>query len=130
MSASSIIDMAGTGSLNFAGTSGVWAGALQIWNWDNDLWEAGSSEFLRFASLSGFTPESAITSVQFYSDSGTTPLGLGAFVYSGSGTVYYLTAVPEPGAVAGLMALLAPMAWRSRRSWMRCRSAVAAARVA
>ena len=131
VSASSIIDMSGTGSLTFAGTSGLWSGALQIWNWDNGLWDSGTSEFLRFDSLAGFTPNQGYSSIQFYSDSGVTPVGTaGGFVYSGSGTTYYLTAVPEPSAVGGLFALLAPMAWRSRRSWMRCRSAVAAARVA
>ena len=90
-----------------------------------------TSEFLRFESLSGFTGGAEISSIQFYSDSGTTPVGFGGtFAYSGSGSVYYLTAVPEPGAVAGLLALMFPVAWRGRRGWMRCRSAVEATRVA
>ena len=111
VSASSVMDMGlGASQLTFASISS-WTAPLQVWNWTGTIDTAGGTDRLLFASTAtGPGP------VQFYSNFGTTAIGSGgAFVGN------ELVPVPEPGAVFAALLLLAPVAWRERRSFMRVR---------
>ena len=107
---------AGGGSLTFASiASSVAVVALQIWNWT----ASGTPDHL--IATGGFSgSNTALTDITFYSDGGTTSLGTAKWVTGSAGE---LVPVPEPGALFAGLALLAPLAWRERRHWMRCREA-------
>jgi hypothetical protein len=45
-------------------------------------------------------------------------------MFSGSELVPGLVPVPEASTLLGVLGLMAPLAWRERRHWMRCRAAV------
>ena len=115
----SVIDFgAGGSSLTFASiASSVAVVALQIWNWTDN---GGPADHL--IATSGFSGgNTSLTDIAFYSDSGTTSLGTAKWL--SGGTTGELVPVPEPGALFAGLALMAPLAWRERRHWMRCRDA-------
>ena len=86
------------------------ASLLQVWNWTGTINSPGGTDQLLFASTA-----TGPGSVQFYSDLGSTAIGSGAFIGN------ELVPVPEPGAVLAALLLLAPAAWRERRSFLRVR---------
>ncbi len=119
MTASSVIDMgAGTNSLTFA-SLGSLIGTLSIWNWTGTANTINGTDQLNFDTGTANTLHPAIS---FYSGAnGVGFIGTGIML-TGSGGLE-LVPVPEPGALFAGLALLAPLAWRERRHWMRCRDA-------
>jgi autotransporter-associated beta strand protein len=102
-SSSGLASVATFSDLNTSGLTGI-----KVWNWltgDKLIFTSGSGSF-------------TTSQVQFFSDAGSTPIGSGA-TFSGS----ELVPVPEVGTLFGVLGLMAPLAWRERRHWMRCREA-------
>lgn len=113
---SSVIDM-GTNAagsvLTFAGIASGWTGTLSIYNWTGTLNTPGGTDRLLFTSTA-----TAPGSVQFFSGAGAGAIGSGGAFSGGE-----LVPVPEPGAVLAGLLLVAPIAWRERRHFLRCRAA-------
>ncbi|MEI6070987.1 MAG: autotransporter-associated beta strand repeat-containing protein [Verrucomicrobiae bacterium] len=90
----SIIDFglsSGTDILTLgAVTSWTATKTIQIWNWTGTPRTAGGNEQLMVSSTSGWTAN--LSSINFYTDSGTTLVGGGGAMFAG----YELVAVPEP----------------------------------
>ena len=112
LTADSTIDLGGAGGLTFANSSGTWTGTtLTVWNW--------VSSGLKFG-----TDNTGLTATQigkinvFEGGSGSTQFS--SVSLSGNGT---LVAVPEAGTIFAVLGLMAPLAYRERRHWMRCREA-------
>jgi autotransporter-associated beta strand protein len=112
LSGSSIIDMGSVASLLTFTSVGhtAWSGTLSIWNW-NGSWTGGGSDQLLFLSNAN-NGNVNLSNVQFYSDSGFTPIGFGAGFVSG-GTE--LVPVPEPSGIFVGLAMLGIAGWRERR---------------
>jgi len=109
-----VIDYGGTSSsLTFGSIQSSSAQTLQIWNWSS----AGT--FTASSGLSGVS----LSDISFYSGSGTTESFLGTASFQGGGLSGNLVPVPEVGTLFGALGLMAPLAWRERRHWMRCREA-------
>ena len=114
-----VIDFgAGSGVLTFTSLSAASSLPLQIWNWSGTIGNGGGTDRLIITggSLGGSLTAS---DVSFYSGSGT-GLYSGATVFTSGGE---LVPVPEASTLLGVLGLLAPLAWRERRHWMRCREA-------
>jgi autotransporter-associated beta strand protein len=94
---------------------------LSIWNWTGSVLTTGGLDRVLFsAGVDG----ASYTNVNFYSDAaGLVPVGSGAQLFDVGGGNFELVPVPEARAVFGVLALLAPLAYRERRHWMRCREA-------
>lgn len=118
MTASSVIDMgAGTNSLTFA-SLGSLIGTLSIWNWTGTANTINGTDQLNFTTG---TANATFSNISFYSGAGSGLIGTGKMLADGG--TFELVPVPEPGALFAGLALLAPLAWRERRHWMRCRDA-------
>ena len=105
-----VIDLgAGASTLTFASAASAWTGILSIWNYSGGIWNANSTDKLNFLASNGAN----LTTVQFYSDNGTTPIGTGSSFYSGSSG--QLVPVPEPGAVLAALLMLGLASHRERR---------------
>jgi len=136
VSANSIINLnSGTNDLNFAGGNATFtAGVLSIYNWQDDantFWDGtdttgastdAGARIIRFQGdfLSGGTT----SSVLFYSDGGTTPLGNAAKLISLGGGWFELVpttivAVPESSSWLGGGVLLCFALWHTFRSRRR-----------
>jgi autotransporter-associated beta strand protein len=118
-----VIDFGATsGLLTFASLSADSHLPLQIWNWSGTIGTGGGTD--RFIISSGnFGGSLAASNISFFSDSGTT-LYSGATTFSGTELVPgELVPVPEASTLLGVLGLMAPLAWRERRHWMRCREA-------
>jgi hypothetical protein len=83
---------------------------LQIWNW------SGSTDRLIISS-GGFGGSLTASDISFFSDGGSSLIGTAQF----SST--QLVPVPEASTLLAVLGLIAPLAWRERRHWMRCREA-------
>jgi autotransporter-associated beta strand protein len=106
-----VIDFGATsGVLTFDSLSAASNLPLQIWNWSD------STDRLIISSgvLGGFLTASNIS---FFSDGGSSLIGTAQF----SST--QLVPVPEASTLLAVLGLIAPLAWRERRHWMRCREA-------
>ena len=107
---------AGARVINFGATSGVLTFAsltgdsslpLQIYNWTG-----GTDQlYVSSGSLSGGL---TTLDISFFSDGGSSLIGTAQF--SGNQSV----PVPEASTLLGVLGLMAPLAWRERRHWMRC----------
>ncbi len=106
-----VIDFGATsGLLTFDSLTGSSSLPLQIWNWTG-----GKDQlYVSSGSLSGGLTTSDIS---FFSDGGSSLIGTAQF--SGN----QLVPVPEASTLLGVLGLMAPLAWRERRHWMRCREA-------
>jgi autotransporter-associated beta strand protein len=114
LTSSSVINLAGAGSLSFANSSAVtWTAAtvLNVWNWTQGGLTFGSDN-------TGLTLGQVGKINVFEGGSGSNQL-----LYLSLDNTGTLVAVPEARAVFGVLALLAPLAYRERRHWMRCREA-------
>ena len=110
VSGNAVIDLgAGASTLTFASAASAWTGILSIWNYSGGIWNANSTDKLNFLASNGAN----LTTVQFYSDNGTTPIGTGSSFYSGSSG--QLVPVPEPGAVLAALLMLGLASHRERR---------------
>lgn len=109
------------GKITFDSISNASAVAeLQIWNWAGNLSGNGGDQLLiTSGSLGG--SGLALSNIKFFSG----PDGGGSSVSAqwASGNLTELVPVPEVGALFGALGLLAPLAYRERRHWMRCREA-------
>jgi autotransporter-associated beta strand protein len=106
-----VIDFGATsGVLTFASLTADSSLPLQIWNWSD------STDRLIISSgvFGGFLTASDIS---FFSDGGSSLIGTAQF----SST--QLVPVPEASTLLAVLGLMAPLAWRERRHWMRCRAA-------
>ena len=117
---------AGARVIDFGATSGVLTLdslsaashlPLHIWNWSGTIGTGGGTD--RLFITNGFGGSLAASDISFFSDSGTTLLA-GPAVFNSSGE---LVPVPEANTLLGVLGLMAPLAWRERRHWMRCRAA-------
>lgn len=113
LSATSTIDFGtgtGTQRLSFADSHHKnWSGILNIWNWTRGV------DHLVFGTSSSSLTASQLSAINFYSDSGMTPLRLQAAF---TGSLGEVVPVPEPSSVAlalGLFALSAGRECRRRR---------------
>jgi autotransporter-associated beta strand protein len=117
LSSSSTINVAGAGSkLVFADSSAeTWTGTLTVWNWSAGALKFGTSS----AGLTTVGEGNQLSKISVFSG-GEGSGQLFDVSLASDGT---LVAVPEVGALFGALGLLAPLAWRERRHWMRCREA-------
>ncbi len=119
-----VIDFgAASGILRLASLSGAEANTtLEVWNWTGSIYASGGVDQLIVDG--GFGANMDLSQITFFSDAGQTALGPTAWAtyYLGS-TTGELVPIPEAGTMAGLLALLAPLAWKERKHWMRCRLA-------
>ena len=105
LSSNSMIDLGnGASVLAFANSNAQsWAGTLSILNWSGTLLIGGGVDSIYFGTNTSGLTETQLSQVSFYSDSGTTFLGIAGFASSMNGE---LVPVPEPGTwLAGLLAL-------------------------
>ena len=106
-----VIDFGATsGVLTFDSLSAASNLPLQIWNWS----ESTDRLIISSGVLGGFLTASNIS---FFSDDGSSLIGTAQF----SST--QLVPVPEASTLLAVLGLIAPLAWRERRHWMRCREA-------
>jgi autotransporter-associated beta strand protein len=119
-----VIDFGATsGVLTFASLSAASSLPLQIWNWSGTIGTGGGTDRLFITSGNFGGSSLAASDISFFSDSGTT-LYSGATTFSGTELVPgELVPVPEASTLLGVLGLMAPLAWRERRHWMRCREA-------
>ena len=104
--------------LTFASLSAASSLSLQIWNWSGTIGTGGGTD--RFIISSGsFAGSLAASDISFFSGSGT-GLYSGATAFTSTGE---LVPVPEASTLLAVLGLIAPLAWRERRHWMRCREA-------
>jgi hypothetical protein len=113
-----VIDFGATsGVLTFASLSAASSLPLQIWNWSGNIGIGGGTD--RLFITNGFGGSLVASDVSFFSGSGT-GLYSGATVFTSGGE---LVPVPEASTLLAVLGLMAPLAWRERRHWMRCREA-------
>jgi uncharacterized protein (TIGR03382 family) len=114
-SAVAIIDLGGsTSQLTFSGISSTWSGVLSVWNWNGSIWNAGSASNTRLFFTDATTNSGNISGVQFFSDSGSTPVGSGAAFIGNE-----LVAVPEPSGFFSAVVLVGMAAMGRRRRSVR-----------
>src|SRR5256885_596302 len=101
----SIIDLAnGASVIAFANSSGqTWTGTLSVYNWSGNPITGNGTDQVYFGNdITGLTPLQ-LASINFYSDSGSTFLGIGAWGTDLDGEV---VPVPEPATwIGGALAL-------------------------
>jgi autotransporter-associated beta strand protein len=108
----------GGGVLTFASLTAESSLPLQIWNWSGNTVTGNGTDQLFITN--GFAP----SNVSFFSDGGTTLYSEATGFTSGGELVPGgLVPVPEASTLLGVLGLMAPLAWRERRHWMRCREA-------
>jgi autotransporter-associated beta strand protein len=113
-----VIDFGATsGVLTFASLSAASSLPLQIWNWSGNIGIGGGTD--RLFITNGFGGSLVASDVSFFSGSGT-GLYSGATAFTSGGE---LVPVPEASTLLAVLGLMAPLAWRERRHWMRCREA-------
>lgn len=107
---SATIDLgSGSTSLVTFTNTGAWSGLLSIWNYTGGaIWTSSTGDQLNFTS-NGLT-SGDLANIQFFSDNGVTPVGIGAgFIGS------ELVPVPEPTALAAALLLLGAIGFQGRR---------------
>jgi hypothetical protein len=112
LSLSSVIDLANGANnpaiLTFGNSSGTWTGlTLSIWNWTGVDGVPGGPDQLLFSSFANI--DTNLSSISFYSDSGSTLLGNAIRIGN------EVLPVPEPTGVAVGLALFGLAGWRERR---------------
>jgi autotransporter-associated beta strand protein len=107
-----VIDFgSGSGNLSMENLTGSSSQGLEIWNWTDGT----DHLYVNSGSLWGGLTTSTIS---FFSDQGSGLVGTAQFTSSGE-----LVPVPEASTLLAVLGLMAPLAWRERRHWMRCREA-------
>jgi fibronectin-binding autotransporter adhesin len=119
LQSSSIIDLGnGSSILAFANSAlltGDWNGTLSIYNWSGTAINGNGTDQLYFGNNAlGLTP-SQLAQISFYSDNGSTFLGVGAWGIDLDGEVVPLTAVPEPSTWIGAALALGAVGFTQRR---------------
>ncbi len=113
-----VIDFGVTsGALTFDSLTADSSLPLQIWNWSGNIGIGGGTD--RLFITSGFGGSLVASDVSFFSGSGT-GLYSGTTAFTSGGE---LVPVPEASTLLAVLGLMAPLAWRERRHWMRCREA-------
>jgi hypothetical protein len=110
--------------ITFASLSAASSLPLQIWNWSGTIGTGGGTNRLFITSGNFGGSSLAASDVSFFSDSGTTLYSQATGFTSGGELVPGgLVPVPEASTLLAVLGLIAPLAWRERRHWMRCREA-------
>jgi hypothetical protein len=114
-----VIDFgSGSGALTFASLTADSSLPLQIWNWSGNTVTGGGTDQLFITN--GFAP----SNVSFFNGPGTGLYSQATGFTSGGELVPGgLVPVPEASTLLAVLGLIAPLAWRERRHWMRCREA-------
>jgi autotransporter-associated beta strand protein len=114
-----VIDFgSGSGALTFASLTADSSLPLQIWNWSGNTVTGGGTDQLFITN--GFAP----SNVSFFNGPGTGLYSQATGFTSGGELVPGgLVPVPEASTLLAVLGLMAPLAWRERRHWMRCREA-------
>lgn len=114
-----VIDFGTTsGVLTFDSLSAASSLPVQIWNWSGTIGIGGGTDRL-FITNGNFGGSLAASDISFFSGAGT-GLYSGATAFTSTGE---LVPVPEASTLLAVLGLIAPLAWRERRHWMRCREA-------
>jgi fibronectin-binding autotransporter adhesin len=114
-----VIDFGATsGVLTFASLTAASSLPVQIWNWSGNLGIGGGTDRL-FITSGAFGGSLAASDISFFSGPGT-GLYSGTTAFTSGGE---LVPVPEASTLLAVLGLIAPLAWRERRHWMRCREA-------
>lgn len=118
LASNSIIDLAnGASIIAFAPSGGqTWAGTLSIYNWTGTPGVGGGTDQLYFGNDASGLNSTQLSQIVFYSDSGTTPLGMGMILSNGE-----VTPVPEPGTWAAAALALGAVALTQRRRFRRAK---------
>jgi autotransporter-associated beta strand protein len=96
---------------------------LQIWNWSGTTGTGGGMDQLIISNgiLGGSL---AASDISFFNGPGTGLYsGATTFTFTGELVPGELVPVPEASTLLAVLGLIAPLAWRERRHWMRCREA-------
>ena len=114
-----VIDFGATsGVLTFASLTATSSLPVQIWNWSGTIGTGGGTDQLFITN--GFAP----SNVSFFNGPGTGLYSEATGFTSGGELVPGgLVPVPEASTLLAVLGLIAPLAWRERRHWMRCREA-------
>ena len=119
-----VIDFGATsGVLTFASLTAGSSLPLQIWNWSVTIGIGGGTDRL-FITSGAFGGSLAASDVSFFNGPGT-GLYSGATTFTSGNELVpgELVPVPEASTLLAVLGLIAPLAWRERRHWMRCREA-------
>ncbi len=104
------------GVLRFlASNTAAWAGRLAVWNWSGSVTGGGTDQLFFGTNGSGLTT-AQLGLIDFFSDSGSTPLGSAVIRSNGEVVASSLAPVPEPAAALATLLLAAPVFWRTRRA--------------
>ena len=107
-----------SGVLTFASLTATSSLPVQIWNWSGNIGIGGGTDQLFITN--GFAP----SNVSFFNGPGTGLYSEATGFTSGGELVPGgLVPVPEASTLLAVLGLIAPLAWRERRHWMRCREA-------
>jgi autotransporter-associated beta strand protein len=123
LQSSSIIDLSNGASIlafaNSALQAANWSGTLSIYNWSGNVLTGNGTDQLYFGTdATGLAP-SQLAQISFYSDSGTTFLGVGSWATDLDGEVVPLAAVPEPSTWIGAALALGAIGFAQRRKLRR-----------
>ena len=121
LSASSIIDLgSGSSVVAFANSSAqTWTGTLSIYNWSGST-AGGGTDQLYFGNDNTGLNTGQLGQVTFYSDSGTTALGVAQILMDGE-----IVPVPEPATWFAASLTVIAVAGTSYRRYRYCRALVA-----
>ncbi len=118
-----VIDFGATsGVITFTSLSADSHLPLQIWNWSGTIGTGGGTD--RLFITGGLGGSLAASDISFFSGSGT-GLYTGATTFTSGNELVpgELVPVPEASTLLAVLGLIAPLAWRERRHWMRCHEA-------
>ena len=117
LNTSATIDMGANvaGSVLTFGDVTTWSGILNVWNYTGAPWVAGTDKLIFSSNIGNID----LGKVNFYSDNGITPMGttFGATIVNGT----ELVPVPEPTAIASILALLGLAGYKERRRFLHFR---------
>ena len=118
-----VIDFGATsGVLTFASLTATSSLPVQIWNWSGNIGIGGGTD--RLFITNGFGGSLLASDISFFDGAGT-GLYSGATTFTSGNELVpgELVPVPEASTLLAVLGLIAPLAWRERRHWMRCRAA-------
>jgi autotransporter-associated beta strand protein len=123
LQSSSIIDLGSGASILALANSSLlaasWNGTLSIYNWSGTMVTGNGTDQLYFGNNALGLTASQLAQISFYSDNGSTFLGIGSWGLDLDGEVVPVVPVPEPSTWIGAGLALAAMAWTQRRRLRR-----------
>ena len=123
LQSSSIIDLSNGASIiafaNSATQAANWNGTLSIYNWSGNVLTGNGTDQLYFGTNATGLAPTQLLQISFYSDSGSTFLGVGSWATDLDGEVVPLAPVPEPSTWIGAALALGAIAFARRRKLRR-----------